>query len=183
MFVKVDFTNAFNCVDRQALLEQCRHHFPGLSLWAEWCYKQPSKLYFGSEVISSERGVQQGDPLGPLLFALAIQPLLLQLHEGKAEQGLQLSYSYLDDLILAGDQRAVSEAFSFFKRVASQIGLEFNTAKCEVIPVAGAKLHWIKAYSLTTSLTEKMAISSYWVDPSALKNFALTTHRKGLIKP
>ena len=31
IFVKIDFANAFNCVDRQAFLEQCRHHFPGLS--------------------------------------------------------------------------------------------------------------------------------------------------------
>ena len=73
-----------------------------------------------------------------MLFSLAIQPLLLQLHEGKTDQGLQLAYSYLDDLILAGEQRVVSEAFFFFKRVASQIGLEFNIAKCEVIPAAGA---------------------------------------------
>ena len=45
--------------------------------------------------------------------------------------------SYLDDLILAGEQRAVAEAFFFFKRQASLIGLEFNTSKCEVIPTAG----------------------------------------------
>ena len=77
VFAKIDFTNAFNCVDRQAFLEECRHHFPGLSRWAEWCYSQSSHLYFGSSTISSERGVQQGDPLGPLLFSLALQPLLI----------------------------------------------------------------------------------------------------------
>ena len=35
VFVKVDFANAFNSVDRQAFLEQCRHHLAGLSKWAE----------------------------------------------------------------------------------------------------------------------------------------------------
>ena len=35
VFAKIDFTNAFNCVNRQAFLEQCRHKFPGLSRWAE----------------------------------------------------------------------------------------------------------------------------------------------------
>ena len=83
------------------------------------------------------RGVQQGDPVGLLLFSLALQPLLLQLHEGISEQGIQLAFSYLDDLILAGEQRAVAGAFHSFKRSASQIGLEFNTSKCEVIPAAG----------------------------------------------
>ena len=70
IFAKIDFSNAFNCVDRQAFLEQCRHQFPGLSRWAEWCYAQPSHLYFGPDTISSERGVQKGDPIGPLLFSL-----------------------------------------------------------------------------------------------------------------
>ena len=59
VFVKIDFKNAFNCVSRQAFLEQCRHHFPGMSSWAEWCYTHPSNLYFGGETISSENGVQQ----------------------------------------------------------------------------------------------------------------------------
>ena len=137
ILVKIDFKNAFNCVERQAFLEQCRHHFPGLSPWAEWCYAKPSKLYFGSETLSSEKGVQQGDPIGPLLFALALQPLLRDLNGGRSDQGLELVYSYLDDLILAGDQRVVAGAFHFLKAAASQIGLEFNTAKCEVIPAAG----------------------------------------------
>ena len=48
-----------------------------------------------------------------------------------------MSYSYLDDLVLAGEQRAVAHAFQFVKEKASSIGLEFNSSKCEVIPTAG----------------------------------------------
>ena len=136
VLVKIDFTNAFNSGDRQSFLEQCRHQFPGLSRWAEWCYAQPSKLYFGSEILSSEKGVQQGDPIGPLLFALAIQPLLRDISNGYSDEALQLVFSFLDDLILAGEQQAVSGAFKFLKAAASQIALEFNTSKCEVIPAA-----------------------------------------------
>ena len=46
-------------------------------------------------------------------------------------------YSYLDDLILASEQQAVAARFHFLKRAASEIGLQFNTSKCEVIPAAG----------------------------------------------
>ena len=66
-----DFENAFNTVDRGRFLREVRHHLPGLARWAEWCYGRPSKLFFEGAVISSEVGVQQGDPVGPLLFALA----------------------------------------------------------------------------------------------------------------
>ena len=52
VLVKIDFTNAFNCVDRQAFLEECRHHFPGLSRWAEWCYSDSSQLIFSPKSIS-----------------------------------------------------------------------------------------------------------------------------------
>ena len=72
-----------------------------------------------------------------MLFSLALQPLLQQLNEGRSEDGLQLVFSYLDDLILAGEQQAVAEAFHHFKGAALDIGLEFNTSKCEIIPTAG----------------------------------------------
>ena len=66
--LNIDFENAFNCVDRQTIIQQCRLHFPELSPWVEWCYMEPSLLQFGARTIKSESGVQQGDPLGPLLL-------------------------------------------------------------------------------------------------------------------
>eukprot|EP00973_Karenia_brevis_P032028 4419868-Karenia_brevis.AAC.1 len=110
---------------------------PGLSSWTEWCYTEPSHLFFGTHTISSESGVQQGDPLGPLLFSLALQPVLRDLHASRTEGGLQLVYSYLDDCCLAGEASAVATALSHLKQAANGIGLVLNTDKCELIPVAG----------------------------------------------
>ena len=76
---KRDFEKAFNCVDRGRALEVVRAHFPGLARWTRWCYGAPSRLLFGSHPIDSCAGVQQGDPLGPLLVAAAIHEVTNEL--------------------------------------------------------------------------------------------------------
>ena len=43
------------------------------------CYPQHSHLFFGNFLISSQAGVQQGDPLGPFLFCLVLQVLVSKL--------------------------------------------------------------------------------------------------------
>ena len=71
--LKIDFQNAFNNVSRQALLEECHAHFPELLLpWASWCYGQHSMLFHPMGTISSETGVQQGDPFGAPLLLLSL---------------------------------------------------------------------------------------------------------------
>ena len=125
-----DFENAFNTIDREQFLRQVRHQLPGLSRWAEYCYGGPSKLFFDGVVINSEVGVQQGDPLGPLFFSLALQHLLLELGEFP---GLDISFSFLDDLILAGTQLAVARGISLLKASAPRLGLRLNMAKCELV--------------------------------------------------
>ena len=71
----LDFSNAFNCVDRSAMFEEIRARIPCLAPWMECCYGTQLALHFGDAIIPSCSGVQQEDPLGPLGFSLACNPL------------------------------------------------------------------------------------------------------------
>ena len=40
--LKIDFSNAFNRVDRQVFMQATVQEFPGLANWTNWCYSQKS---------------------------------------------------------------------------------------------------------------------------------------------
>lgn len=131
VLLKLDFKNAFNEVSRQAVLDRVHDQFPALARWTTWCYHKTSSLYFGgTTVLPSAAGVQQGDPLGPLLFAVAIQPLVEQLRAS-----MPFSVFYLDDGVVGGDVALVSQALVAIQQNAASLGLTLNLDKCELIAV------------------------------------------------
>lgn len=133
--MSIDFQNAFNTIDRSAFLAACRDHCPQVAAWAHWCYEEPSELLFNDVVIDSSAGVQQGDALGPLLFALALHLILKQV---RTIRGLDIVVGYLDDVLITGDEAAVLEAWERICEAAPRIGLILNFEKCELIPTAAS---------------------------------------------
>ena len=85
--------------------------------WVECCYRASSNLSFGPFEISSESGVQQGDPLGPALFALTLHDATEECCIEASDKGrpLDLTVFYLDDGVLCGPQKSVAE-FEFLER-------------------------------------------------------------------
>ena len=138
VFLSLDFENAFNSIDRLGMLREIRLRFPGLAPWAEWTYGGPSRLLFHGEAFTSEAGVQQGDPLGPLFFALALQPALRAVGL-RIPSGPELLFAYLDDVCLAGSWHEVASALQRLHRTARQVGLRLNPHKCILTTCAGSE--------------------------------------------
>ncbi|KAL5515153.1 hypothetical protein EMCRGX_G000280 [Ephydatia muelleri] len=129
---KVDMSNAFNLVSRQALLEECAVHFTELLPWVGWCYGSHPTLWHHLGQLSSETGVQQGDPLGPLLFSLVLHKLVLSIAQDKDCLSLLSNRWYLDDGVLSGHSQAVTRAVTLIQEMGPSLGLFINVSKCEL---------------------------------------------------
>ena len=129
---KVDMSNAFNLLSRQALLEECAVHFPELLPWVGWCYGSHPTLWHPLGQLSSETGVQQGDPLGPLLISLVLHKLVLSIAQDKDCLSLLSNRWYLDDGVLSGHSQAVTRAVTLIQEMGPSLGLFINVSKCEL---------------------------------------------------
>jgi hypothetical protein len=124
--VKLDFRNAFNTLRRDSILEAIHATLPEVYSYVHASYASPSHLSLAENIIISNEGIQQGDPIGPLLFCLTLQPVLSRC-------GSELRIAYLDDITLGGSLGSLSVEVDCLQRDASEIGLSLNVSKCEII--------------------------------------------------
>ena len=126
---KADVKNAFNSCKRSDFLHVVEQQFPELYAYAIAAYARPTLLQFTDTFISSCSGVQQGDPLGPLLFSLALAAIL----ENIDTDALELNAWYLDDGTVGGRTSAIRAFVDALVRVAREHDLVLNLSKCEII--------------------------------------------------
>ena len=126
LMFKLDFKNAFNSIRRDLMLSRTLEKVPVAFPLAYISYRQPSFLFHGEYTIESCEGVQQGDPLGPLLFCIAIHDLINTVKS-------EFSVFYLDDGILGGSSKDVISDLKVLEERARHIGLVLNHSKSECI--------------------------------------------------
>jgi hypothetical protein len=115
----VDFKNAFNEVNRNIFLLEVQAKFPKIFPWVVFCYSLEAPLFIENNMIYASTGVQQGDPLGPLLFSLVLHPLLLEI---KSRFSLQVG-AILDDVTFLGSSENTILALNYIGDEGPKRGL------------------------------------------------------------
>ena len=128
----------FNSVSREVLFREVRARLPSMPAWIECCYSSQPLPTLGSSTIYSCCGVQQGDSLGPLGFALALHPIIEKVRE--KVPGLLINAWYLDDGTLRGSPRDLQKALDIIEEDGSTCGLHLNRAKSLLFVPAGASM-------------------------------------------
>lgn len=124
MVLKLEFKNAFNTIQRDEPMRVGMKFFLDYATYVWQCYRHEPVLLYGDKAIDSATDVQQGDPLGPLLFCSAIKALT-------ATSRSPFNVWFLDHGCLRGPLAEIFSDLEAIMASADIFGLELNFSKCE----------------------------------------------------
>jgi len=172
VLVRLDCRNAFNCVSRTAFLTALQNSdtFRAIFPFVAQFYLPTCPLYVTGQdgsvfgTIPSTSGTQQGDPLGPFLFALAIHSCITEVlaergDDPTSDLSMRLAVlGYLDDIHIVGPAADVAKAFELFKAKLGAVDLELSgpTAKRPT----GKNLVWARNQAEIDSFVNSLDASS-----------------------
>ena len=108
----VDAENAFNSINRQALLHNIKFLCPTLATFVRNCYNVSARLFIlGGKEIQSNEGTTQGDPTAMAVYGIGLTPLLNYLLTMYPEKDPKI-VAFADDLSSAGK---ISKLYSWWK--------------------------------------------------------------------
>ena len=114
---------------------------PALTPLVAKCYgTRPADVFFRMDsgetrTIACSSAVQ-GDPKGPAIFCLALQPGLKRFREESEGERVE-AFPYMDDvsLGLVGVTTNTVRAFAYLRRELEDVGIVVETAKTVVLPL------------------------------------------------
>ncbi|KAG9394415.1 hypothetical protein J8273_4071 [Carpediemonas membranifera] len=124
--LSLDLSNAYNTLSRDFLLRCVSTYCPALVDYVKGQYSSSLLLSTSGVVLRSEEGVQQGDPLSPLLFSLGMKPVLDRL---RSIYNVRV-VAYQDDTYILTDRASADEIAKTAKQLFSQVGMSLNLPKC-----------------------------------------------------
>eukprot|EP01091_Cochliopodium_minus_P008654 TRINITY_DN1999_c0_g1_i12.p1 TRINITY_DN1999_c0_g1~~TRINITY_DN1999_c0_g1_i12.p1 ORF type:complete len:1018 (+),score=208.55 TRINITY_DN1999_c0_g1_i12:231-3056(+) len=128
--LKIDLKNAFNSVDRNVMFKEVRSKLPRMSRYVEYCYGNHSYKFVEDRLIISQTGVDQGDPLGPVLFSLVLNRVIKKI-DGEFNDVLMNAW-FLDDGLIIAPVKTLQQIVTFMQKEFTEIGLELNMKKTTV---------------------------------------------------
>ena len=94
----IDASNAFNSINREAMLHNLQYLCPSMSTYVKNCYGTPSRLFVaGGKELESAEGSTQGDPLAMHSYGVGILPLL-SIIKPEVQKEKMKHVAYADDI-------------------------------------------------------------------------------------
>ena len=115
--------DAFNSLNRNAALHNIRFEYPAISTILINTYREPSELFIDSEVILSEEGTTQGDPLAMPMYTVGTLPLIKRLPKSATQVW------YADDASAIGTINNLLEWWDKLARLGPGYGYFPNPSK------------------------------------------------------
>ena len=128
--IRLDVKNAFNCISRHTVRAAVAKVVPDLLPLYDTTHGE-SQLYLAADdfstTIPSREGVQQGDPLSGILYAVAAEPAMREVRSAFPSVSVVALH---DDTVVIGRGDVLHDATALLLQSLQRRGLECQPAKC-----------------------------------------------------
>ena len=139
----VDASNAFNSLNRNTSLHNIRFLCPALSTILINSYRAPTELFIDGEVLLSQEGTTQGDPLAMPMYALATILLIKSLPESVSQVW------YADDATALGTVSQLRVWWDDLAEKGPSFGYHANPLKTWLVTKASCHSDAVAAFAGT----------------------------------